>query len=63
MLRSIEHPDFVKADLLIQKAMLLREVGRTDAAELAEKQALERAESEEQKSELTELIRQLQEIE
>ena len=60
---SDEHPDFVKADLLIQKAMLLREVGRTDAAELAEKQALERAESEEQKSELTELIRQLQEIE
>ena len=56
------HPDYAKADLLIQKAMLLREVDRKDAAELAEKQALELADSDEQKAELQELINQLKEI-
>ena len=56
------HPNYAKADLLIQKAMLLREVDRKDAAELAEKQALELADSEEQKAELQELINQLKEI-
>lgn len=57
------YPDYAKADLLIQKAMLLREIGRVDAAVLAEKQALEKADSDEQKQELKALIEQLREIE
>ena len=55
---SEAHPDYVKADLLVQKAILLIENDRADAAELAEKQALELAESEEQKREIQEILKE-----
>lgn len=57
-IESDEHPDYVKADLLVQKAILLIENDRTAAAELAEKQALELAESEEQKNEIREILKE-----
>lgn len=53
---SDQHPDYVKADLLVEKAILLLENDRQDAAELAEKQALELAESDEQKREIQEIL-------
>ncbi|MEE2643142.1 MAG: thioredoxin family protein [Planctomycetota bacterium] len=52
------HPDYAKADLLVQKAILLLEVDRAAAAELAGKQALELAESDEQKREIEEILRE-----
>lgn len=55
---SDEHPNYVKADLLVQKAILLLECDRPEAAELAEKQALELADSEEQKREITEILKE-----
>lgn len=55
---SDQHPDYVKADLLVQKAILLIEIGREAAAELAEKQALELAESDEQKREIEEILKE-----
>ena len=53
---SDEHPNYVKADLLVEKAILLLENDRKDAAELAEKQAMELAESDEQKREIQEIL-------
>lgn len=55
---SQQHPDYVKADLLVQKAILLLENGREAAAELAQKQALELAESDEQKREIESILKE-----
>ena len=55
----VKTPDYVKSDVLIQKAMLLREMGNKDAAELAEYKAVELAESPEIREELLKIIEQL----
>jgi thioredoxin-related protein len=55
---SDDHPDSVKADLLLQKAILLLEGDRPEAAELAGKQAVELADSEEQKREIQQILQE-----
>lgn len=52
-------PQYLKPDLLIQKALLLRETGDTEKAELAEYQAVDLTESPEERADLLKLIEQI----
>jgi len=56
------HPIEFRADALVQKATLLREVDRNEAAELAEQQALDLFEDPDQRAELRKYIQELRKL-
>jgi tetratricopeptide (TPR) repeat protein len=56
------HPTDLRADALVQKATLLREADRNEAAELAEQQALDLIEDPDQRADLRKYIEQLRKL-